>query len=445
VAGNTTPGSSGPNDETGYNPTTGRSETLVINFGHLVLAATLGLSRFYSAAEGADQGKNEVMKLDFYREGEIVGSALVASDGTVSDATILSTVDTGNGLLEVKISNLEFDEIKISGLPYDDPNQPGIDANGQGNIINDSSDASLMYIDYTYRTESNPAGFDDKIWGDDGNDQLYGDQGNDEIHGGNGNDFISGGTGDDKLFGDAGNDVMHGDDGQDDMHGGSGNDIMFGDGGHDVMHGDAGNDMMFGYTGKDEMYGGDGDDFIYGEQDDDYAEGGNGKDTFDMGTGNDKAYGQAGDDTYIHDMRLFVRDPVTNAPYVEHPTLYDENMPASTLKQFVDAGLDFFDGGTGVDTIDLRGTASPMTEGPSNWLIHIDTAEGGINITAANFDDYQAYMMGNVLDINALSGGMNSGFIETTLGGSDNASENGLARLDFINVERILIEDGQIV
>lgn len=436
VAGNTT-GSGSPDPETGYDPRSGKTEGLNINFGHLVLSATFGLSQFYDAASGVDQGKNEVMQFFFYREGELVTKALVDADGTVSDASILSTVHHGGGLVDVVVnSSVLFDEVKIVGMPYDNPGG-GIDSAGQGSITVDSSDASLQFVDYTYRTESNPAGFDDKINGDGGNDQLYGDQGNDTIHGNDGNDFISGGTGDDCLFGDKGNDTMHGDDGKDTMNGGDGNDVMFGDGGDDIMNGDAGNDMMFGYTGNDKMYGGDGDDQIFGEQGNDYSQGGKGNDIFDMGSGNDISYGNEGNDTFIGDYRLF------KEIYTANPVLYTT---PGTPKMFADAGHDFFDGGSGVNTIDLRGTGSHLIDGagPSNWLIHIDNGTAaGLDITHSNYLSYLG--AGNIIDVHALSNHLDSGYVKVTLTGSDNPGENGLAEIDFVSVQKIHIEDGQIL
>jgi len=238
VKGNTT-GSSNPDAETGYDPRTHQSETLIVDFGNLVTSATFGLSQFYSAASGIDQGKNEVLFLQLFRENQIVATGRVSSDGTSPDS-FLTVINHGNGQVSFSVTDVSFDEAYLSALPYDNPQTPALDGDGQGNITVDSSDFSLQYIDYTYRTESHPPGFNDTISGGAGEDTIFGNQGNDQIHGDEGNDLIFGGAGEDTVWGDSGSDRIFGNDGDDLLHGGEDQDFIWGDGGHDVLHGDSG-------------------------------------------------------------------------------------------------------------------------------------------------------------------------------------------------------------
>ena len=74
--------------------------------------------------------------------------------------------------------------------------------------------------------ESEPAyyGYNDLMYGYEGNDRLIGKAGADYLVGGEGNDKLIGGDGDDILIGDEGNDKFADGNGDDLMFGGSGND-----------------------------------------------------------------------------------------------------------------------------------------------------------------------------------------------------------------------------
>jgi Ca2+-binding RTX toxin-like protein len=149
----------------------------------------------------------------------------------------------------------------------------------------------------------------DHIMGGAGNDHIEAGAGNDVVFAGAGNDVVRGGSGNDRLFGEAGDDLLYGDDGDDDIDGGDGNDIIDGGAGHDRLSGGQGDDVIKGGAGNDSIFGGDGHDII---------EDGPGADTVHAGAGND--------------VMLVVPD--------------------------LDA--DSYDGGDGVDTIDISATSEDM-------------------------------------------------------------------------------------
>ena len=99
-----------------------------------------------------------------------------------------------------------------------------------------------------------------------GNDRLFGLGGADTLKGGAGNDYIDGGVGNDVLLdGGAGNDVIIGGAGNDVLlDGGAGNDVIIGGAGNDGLAGGTGNDRFAGLgtatSGVDTIDGGDGDD-----------------------------------------------------------------------------------------------------------------------------------------------------------------------------------------
>jgi Ca2+-binding RTX toxin-like protein len=127
--------------------------------------------------------------------------------------------------------------------------------------------------DFIYARESDDIVFggagDDTLLGGAGNDILYGDAGNDIIFGGTGNDILFGGEGNDQLHGEEGNDSLMGGAGNDRLMGGTGNDRLFGDEGDDILDGEAGNDLVDGGEGNDDLSGGGGDDVVVGGHGDD--------------------------------------------------------------------------------------------------------------------------------------------------------------------------------
>ena len=136
------------------------------------------------------------------------------------------------------------------------------------------------------------------LYGTAGTDTISGLGGNDHLLGQGGNDILLGGVGNDKLDGGVGNDRLEGGEGIDFLAGGTGNDWMLGGGGDDylwdmsglnTMEGGAGNDRLISNTmrGADNrLFGGDGSDTLVWK-----AEGlhtGDGAGLYDGGTGVDR-------------------------------------------------------------------------------------------------------------------------------------------------------------
>lgn len=115
------------------------------------------------------------------------------------------------------------------------------------------------------------------------------------------------------LWGGEGNDTVYGANGFDTIGGSDGDDLLYGFDSADVIYGGAGDDQIFGGEGetrslhrldgtpeviKEELYGGAGNDTVNGEGGDDVIFGGAGKDRLIAGEGNDILTGGAGADTY---------------------------------------------------------------------------------------------------------------------------------------------------
>lgn len=105
----------------------------------------------------------------------------------------------------------------------------------------------------------------DDLEGGSGHDLIYAAAGHDIVHGGAGNDTIFGGDGDDVIEAGAGDDVVHAGSGNDIVFAGAGNDIVMGGDGNDVLNGEAGDDVLAGEAGNDVAIGGAGNDrFVAG-------------------------------------------------------------------------------------------------------------------------------------------------------------------------------------
>lgn len=103
---------------------------------------------------------------------------------------------------------------------------------------------------------------DDQIAALGGSDIVEARGGDDEIDASDGNDIISGGAGNDVIQGGNGNDVIDGGAGDDIILAGNGDDLVFGGSGDDVIAGGTGNDVIEAGTGNDVVDGGDGKDII---------------------------------------------------------------------------------------------------------------------------------------------------------------------------------------
>ncbi len=145
------------------------------------------------------------------------------------------------------------------------------------------------------------------IWGGDGDDLIgagstnpltgVGGGGDDLIFGGEGDDVINAGAGDDTVYGGAGTDAIDGQDGGDILSGGGGSDQMHGGRGDDTIDGGSGDDMIEGGSDDDIIDGGVGDDILSGGHGDDRLRGQDGDDQMMGGNGDDQLFGGGGEDT----------------------------------------------------------------------------------------------------------------------------------------------------
>ncbi|MBM3632813.1 MAG: calcium-binding protein [Alphaproteobacteria bacterium] len=317
VAGNTTPGSSSPNGETGYDPVTHQSEGLIINFAHDVQTAKFGLSYFYNAASNIDQGKNEAMQIQLYDGGVLVGTSEIVANGTTSNSHF-TAVDNGSGSVSVTVNGITFDKVVLTGLAYDNPSTSAPDTNGQGSIVADSSDFSLQYVSGTFAdcSTSSSGGLGHapptnysasnthhglnhvsyNLLQGDGNDLLIGgdftvtnelraaNYGCDVMYGGDGdctrNYMIGGSHATNQMYGgdDGATNFMYGGGGNQQMFGGdhATNNIWGGGGVDKIIGGDYSTNTIYGGTGNVTITGGDhATNVIYTETGNDIVHGGN--------------------------------------------------------------------------------------------------------------------------------------------------------------------------
>ncbi|NET56420.1 MAG: calcium-binding protein [Symploca sp. SIO2E6] len=293
-----------------------------------------------------------------------------------------------------------------------------------------------------------------KILGFGGNDVLRGNEGHDFLFGGVGNDTLSGGLGHDFLLGDTGNDRLYGDDGSDKLYGGAGNDLLGGGNGSDILVGGAGNDNLFGGTGADYFDGGEGidtvhftndkfaitadlsqgratyindagvevvetlinienligtafDDVLIGDDGNNWLRGNAGADYFDGGEGVDtvsfnekfaiNADLSQNRATYINDAGVEVVETLINIENLVG-TAFDDILIGDDRNNVLygSAGIDYFDGGEGIDTVhfvyDKFAITADLSQGLATYIddAGVEVVETLINIenlVGTAFDD----------------------------------------------------------
>jgi Ca2+-binding RTX toxin-like protein len=278
------------------------------------------------------------------------------------------------------------------------------------------------------------------------NDTIHGNSGNDIIHGLGGDDIITGDAGNDTLYGDAGNDILTGGAGNDHLYGGDGNDtfIVSGtndkgdvfDGGNGIdtiqvsgtgpltllsfnaasssieiwqgngqailvgtnaanvldfsglqsmtgvsyIDGGGGNDTIIGSNGNDDIRGGNGNDLLVGGQ---------GNDVLTGGAGNDQLFGGDGNDTFI--------------------------VSGSNDKS------DVFDGGSGIDTLQVSGTGSLTLTSFSaeNSSIEIWQGNGHAIIGTSGADVFDFSGLQSMTGVSYIDGGSGNDTIVGSNGNDD--------------------------
>ncbi|MCB1339646.1 MAG: hypothetical protein KDK24_00985 [Pseudooceanicola sp.] len=221
--------------------------------------------------------------------------------------------------------------------------------------------------------------------GTDGDDLMHGSAGRDVLHGGAGDDVLMGSGGLDLFDGGAGEDVVNfelmgdansltivdlgtgvgtggaaeGDHfssiehvigtwlGRNWLTGDEANNALTGGGDDDVLKGAGGSDYLLGLAGNDTLDGGDGDDRVFGDLGTDYLKGGEGNDLLDGGEDDDKLYGENGHDAMIGGAGS---DEATGG---DGDDVYYHGGHDIAGTEADENGNDTFDGGEGVDTIDL--------------------------------------------------------------------------------------------
>lgn len=205
----------------------------------------------------------------------------------------------------------------------------------------------------------------------DRDDVVVGTASADTLIGQSGRDLLSGLQGNDTLDGLAGNDDLIGAVGLDTLDGGDGNDLLDGGDDNDTLRGGSGIDRLVGGAGNDLLIAGDGDDRVsvttgdpWNNAANGYVRGGGGDDTIQDGQGRDSAWGEDGNDTYL-------------------------------VHQDGGAVNDFFDGGTGTNTISFATFTSGATASlsarlgtdPSQTVTYGDNYANVQNVVGSLYDD----------------------------------------------------------
>lgn len=183
------------------------------------------------------------------------------SRATLGDITFTYQVSDGYGVIttQATMSILKPQPREVSGSNGDDRllGSPFED------IIDGRDGEDLIYARESDDVISGGKG-NDTLFAGDGDDLVYGGAGHDLIFGGAGADVLFGGDGNDSLYGEEGRDTLTGNRGDDRLYGGDGNDRLFGEDGGDYVLGEAGNDLLEGGAGDDDLSGGGGDDVVLG-------------------------------------------------------------------------------------------------------------------------------------------------------------------------------------
>lgn len=252
-------------------------------------------------------------------------------------------------------------------------------------------------------------------------------------------DSIPGTLGDDVVKALGGNDFVLTLAGDDEIYGGDGDDTVWADEGNDIIYGGAGNDTLYPGGGDDLTYGGDGDDIIYLSSGNDKEDGGAGNDTLKIASNHsgiattiDLLVGQyyftaQGSSAFFNlssienidsqaDADLTIKDtPEVNLittgsgndnitsvggddiistgsgnDFVELATGFTYNVKLGAGNDEVVLGLTYsqIDGGTGVDTLTVKGQSDFYADLASGFYFFegVATSQDGFDTLLSNFE-----------------------------------------------------------
>lgn len=375
-----------------------RNSAELSNFGEIrsigYAATAIYIDRFNSSYEIAPT----VWQKDGYFENN--GSVVAEGDG-VTYALLITGLPVADGALVPNIVNNGLMQAERVVWWTDGQYNPA--HNSEQWIVNNGQmygDVHLGTGDDTFVSNRTYVGHINMAHGDDfvdltksagsatvdmgwGEDRALGSAAVDYIDGNAGDDHIEGAGGADRLTGDSGADVIKGGAGADRILGGWDADLLEGGDGNDAIWGDEDLFPMLMFpTSLDRLYGGAGDDQLNGGQMDDYLDGGVGTDTatywgfranYQITTVNGVTTlsGMEGTDTLVGVERLQFFDGVYSitGELISRPVdtrpgddlIADSDSPARlsggagndtfTLR----GGIDFVDGGSGHDVVQLSG------------------------------------------------------------------------------------------
>ncbi|NES22541.1 MAG: calcium-binding protein [Symploca sp. SIO3E6] len=252
------------------------------------------------------------------------------------------------------------------------------------------------------------------------NDTLEGTLGIDKILGFGGNDLLRGYKGHDFLFGGAGNDVLYGGLGHDFLLGETGNDRLYGDDGSDNLDGGAGNDRLDGGDGSDILLGGEGTDHLFGGAGVDYFDGGEGTDTVHFTYDKfaitaDLSQNRA---TYINHAGVEVVETLVNIENLVG-TAFDDVLIGDNGNNWLrgNAGIDYFDGGEGIDTVNFT---------HENFAVNVDLSQN----RATYIDDAGVEVVETLINIENLVG---TAFNDVLIGDDGNNWLQGNGGVDYFD------------
>jgi len=335
-----------------FDPTTGESEQVVLDFANPVenLQITLGRQFENEGGPGIDEQGiwtafdvfgNELAsgELDpdlgvslgngtfqYNLESDLPISKIVieANDFSDSDFTLLDiqfneTTEvplSEEDVIDVNITSNIVNNSVVADVNASDPNGDAltysiVSGNDDGAFVIDSATGVVTIADenainpQVEATRSLEVRVEDGLGGGDNAelnisfDAIVGTDNSETINGTANSDAIFGEDGDDRLNGNAGDDYLNGGAGDDTLNAGSGDDRLIGGDGDDQLNAGTGDDQLNGGDGNDTLNGGDGNDVLNGGAGDDTLNGGTGDDTLNGGIGNDQLNGGDGSDLFI--------------------------------------------------------------------------------------------------------------------------------------------------